>query len=63
MPHPTTGTFRRRWAGAKAVEYVVASISVSEGPHNIVTIVLPVVVAETTIVSTLVGIKAKCVKA
>ena len=47
----------------KAVEYVVASIAVSESPHNIVAIVLPVVVAETTIISTLVGIKAKCVKA
>ena len=45
------------------MEYVVASIPVLEGPYNIVTIVLPVVVAETTIVSTLVGIKAKCVKA
>ena len=45
------------------MEYVVASIAVSESPHNIVAIVLPVVVAETTIISTLVGVKAKCVKA
>ena len=58
MPHPTTGTFRRRWAGAKAVEYVV-----SESPHNIFAIVLPVVVVETTIIGTLVRIEAKCVKA
>ena len=58
----TTGTSRRSWAGAKAVEYVVASISVPESPDNIVTIVLPVVVVKTTIIGTLVRIEAKCVK-
>ena len=42
--------------------YVVASISVPESPHNIVTIVLPVVVVKTTIIGTLVRIEAKCVK-
>ena len=45
------------------MEYVVASISASESPHNIVAIVLPVVVVRTTIIGTHVRIEAKCVKA
>ena len=45
------------------MEYFVASNSVSESPHNIVAIVLPVVVVRTTIIGTHVRIEAKCVKA
>ena len=45
------------------MEYVAASISVPKSPNKIIPTVLPVVVVEPTIAGTLVGIKAKGVKA